>query len=80
MEAATLPSRWLDGRPRLPWTRAAGPSRSKARRSRRTWRSLRPRSAAASVVVTSPTKSLVRIYVRRWSLLIIVIVSRIGGD
>lgn len=67
-------SRRLDGRPRLPWTRPAGPARSNATRSRHSWRTDSPASSAASAIVSSCLMTRVRTHARRCSRDVIVIV------
>ena len=67
--------RLLGGRPRLPWTRPAGPSRSSRARSRRTLRSDRPSARAASATPSSPAISLEITQARRCSCFDIVMVS-----
>ena len=69
-----------ESRPRLPWTRAAGPSAGMRARRRQTERSESPRKTAASCTVSSSHSTLVSTQARRWSLVVIVIVSRIRGD
>lgn len=73
-------SRRPEGRPRLPWTSPAGPSRSKATRSRHSWRSESPTRSAASVIVSSCFRTRLRTQARRCSLDVIVIVVSIRGD
>jgi hypothetical protein len=70
----------IDDRPRLPWTSPPGPSRSKATRSRHSWRSESPTMAAVSVIVSSCFTTRVRTQARRCSLEVIVIVVSIPGD
>ena len=64
-----------DGRPRLPCTRAAGPSCSRRVLSRWMFRTLMQRRRAASATPSSSAVSLERTQARRCSLLDIVIVS-----
>lgn len=78
--ATSSGSRRAEGRPRLPWTRPAAPSRSIVARSRQAVRSLQPSSSTTSAVVRIPASQRLTTSVRCCSFVVNVRFSHMGRD